>query len=140
MHDIVKAGLVKRRAELSGEIEATHERLRKMVADLEAPDATILQFDPSYRVESIRPKAFRPPKDWSNRGEMTRICLSVLRQAAEPLTTREVAMQLLIERALDKSDVQLLRTMTKRVGVALRSSATRASCDPTKGRGSTSYG
>ena len=73
MHDIVKAGLVKRRAELSGEIEATHERLRKMVADLEALDATILQFDPSYQVESIRPKGFRPPKDWSNQGEMTRI-------------------------------------------------------------------
>ena len=71
-------------------------------------------------MESIRLKGFRPPKDWSNRGEMTRICLSVLRQAAEPLTTREIAMQLLVERALDKSDVRLLRLMTKRVGVALR--------------------
>ena len=27
----------------------------------------------------------RPPKDWSNRGQMTRIVLSILRQAAEPL-------------------------------------------------------
>jgi hypothetical protein len=44
----------------------------------------------------------------------------VLRQAAEPLTTRDIALQLLIERALDKSDQRLLRLMTKRVGVALR--------------------
>lgn len=51
---------------------------------------------------------------------MTRLCLSILRQAAEPLTTRDIALQLLVERALDKNDQRLLRLMTKRVGVALR--------------------
>ena len=115
--------LVKHRAHLAGEIEQTHERLRSLVVDLENLDATILQFKPDYRVEAIRPKAFRPPKDWANRGQMTRIILSILRQAAEPLTTRDIALQLLVElveRALDKSDQRLLRLMTKRVGVALR--------------------
>ena len=112
--------LVKRRANLAGEIEQTHERLRSLVMDLENLDATILQFKPDYQVEAIRPKAFRPPKDWANRGQMTRIILSILRQAAEPLTTRDIALQLLVERALDKHDQRLLRLMTKRVGVALR--------------------
>ncbi|HEY5379310.1 MAG TPA: hypothetical protein VIJ78_07205, partial [Pseudolabrys sp.] len=65
-------------------------------------------------------KAFRPPKDWSNRGQMTRIVLSILRQAVEPLTSRDVALELLVERALDKNDQRLLRLMTKRVAVALR--------------------
>jgi hypothetical protein len=51
---------------------------------------------------------------------MTRIVLSILRQAAEPLTTRDIALELLVSRALDKSDQRLLRLMTKRVGVALR--------------------
>ncbi len=97
-----------------------HETLRKLVADLENLDATILQFDPAFKVESIKAKGFRPPADWSNRGQMSRIILSILRQAAEPLTTRDIAVQLLIERALDKSDQRLLRLMTKRVGVALR--------------------
>lgn len=120
MTSIVLHGLIKRRVELTGEIEDTHAKLRKMIADLESLDATILQFDPGFHVEAIRPKAFRPPKDWANRGEMTRICLSILRQAAEPLTTRDIALQLLVERALDKSDQRLLRLMTKRVGVALR--------------------
>jgi hypothetical protein len=91
-----------------------------MVLDLENIDATIVQFDPDFKVETIQPKAFRPPKDWSNRGQMSRIILSILRQASEPLTTRDIALQLLIERALDKSDLRLLRLMTKRVGVALR--------------------
>jgi hypothetical protein len=120
MTDYVLTGLVKKRAEISGEIERTHDRLRQLLADLEHLDATIIQFDPGYQVEAIKPKAFRPPKDWANRGQMTRIVLSILRQAAEPLTTRDIALELLVSRALDKDDQRLLRLMTKRVGVALR--------------------
>jgi hypothetical protein len=96
----VVSGLVKRRAELAGDIEKAHESLRRMVADLENLDATILQFEPDFKVETIKPKAFRPPKDWANRGEMTRIVLSILRQSTEPLTARDIAYQLLAERAL----------------------------------------
>jgi hypothetical protein len=120
MNAFVVSGLIKRRAELAGDIEKAHESLRRMVLDLENLDATILQFEPDFRVEAIKPKAFRPPKDWSNRGEMTRICLSILRLASEPLTSRDIALQLLTERALNREDQKLLRLMTKRVGVALR--------------------
>jgi hypothetical protein len=70
MNAFVVSALVKRRAELAGEIERTREALRKMVLDLENLDARILQFEPDFKVETIKPKAFRPPKDWSNRGQM----------------------------------------------------------------------
>lgn len=120
MTDYVLTGLVKRRAELSGQIEATHADLRKMVVALEHLDETIRQFDPNHNVEGIRPKAFRPPRDWAQRGQMTRLVLSILRQAAEPMSSRDVALELLVSRALDKSDQRLLRIMGKRVGVALR--------------------
>ena len=92
----VISALVKHRANLAGEIERTHEHLRELVIDLENLDATILQFKPDFQVEAVKPKAFRPLKDWSRRGEMTRIILSILRQAAEPLTTRDIALQLLV--------------------------------------------
>ena len=120
MNEFVLSGLVKRRAQLAGDIEKAHEALRRMVLNLENLDATILQFEPDFKVEAIKPKAFRPPKDWSNRGQMSRIILSILRQAAEPLTSRDIALELLVERALDKDDQRLLRIMTKRVSVALR--------------------
>lgn len=135
MNSFVIAGLVKRRAELAGDIEKGHEALRKLILDLENLDATILQFDPNYRVESIKPKGFRPPKDWANRGEMSRIVLSILRQAAEPLTSRDIAVQLMAERALNKSDVKLLRLMTKRVGVALRIQRDRETVESNQGPG-----
>jgi hypothetical protein len=120
MTDYVLTGLVKRRAELAGEIEATHDRLRRMIEDLEKLDSVILQFDPSHQVEAIKPKAFHPPADWSHRGDMTKTVLSILRQAAEPLTSRDIALEHLVTRALDKDDQKLLALMTKRVGVTLR--------------------
>jgi hypothetical protein len=43
-----------------------------------------------------------------------------MRQAAEPLTSRDIALELLVTRALDKDDQKLLALMTKRVGVTLR--------------------
>jgi hypothetical protein len=118
MTDYVLTGLVKRRAELAGEIEATHDRLRKMIEELEKLDSVILQFNPSHQVESIKPKAFRPPSDWSHRGEMTKAVLSILPLAAEPLMSRDIALELLVTRALDKDDQKLLALMT--VGVTLR--------------------
>jgi hypothetical protein len=50
---------------------------------------------------------------------MTRMVLDILRQAAEPMTTRDIAFQLMVERALDNNDRRLLNLMAKRVGVAL---------------------
>ena len=51
---------------------------------------------------------------------MSRVVLSILRQASEPMSSRDIALEMLITRALDKSDQKLMRLMTKRVGVALR--------------------
>ncbi len=116
----VITALTKKRSELSGDIESTQVQLRQMILDLEKLDATLLMFDPEYDIPSIKPKAFRPPDDWSRRGEMTRLCSGILRQATEPLTSRDVAVQLIAERALDKDDPRLVRLMTKRCGVALR--------------------
>jgi len=116
----VVAGLIRKRAELAGKIEATYEELRQMVADLETTDAALAIFDPDFKAETIRPRAFRPPSDWSNRGEMSRMVLSILRQAVEPLTSRDVALEMLVTRALDPKDERLLRLMVKRVGIALR--------------------
>jgi hypothetical protein len=120
MDTFVISGLVRKRADLAGEIERAQSDLQRMIRDLESLDATIRLFDGDYQVEAIKPKTFRPPDDWAKRGQMTRIILDVLRQATEPLTTRDIAFQLMQERALDTGDVKMLRLMTKRCGVALR--------------------
>lgn len=115
----VIAALSRKRAELSGNIERMQRELTDAISALEKLDATLLLFDPSYEIASIKPKAFRPPEDWSKRGEMTRIILGIMRKATEPLTSSDIAAQLIVERALERMD-KLKRLMTKRVGVALR--------------------
>lgn len=120
MTDYVVTGLVKRRAEIAGQIEALHEQLKKLLADLETIDSALAVFDPSIACEQIKPKALRPPSDWANYGQMTRVVLNILRGSKEPLTTRDIALQMLVERALNKDDQRLLNRMTKRVGIALR--------------------
>jgi hypothetical protein len=57
MNAFVASGLIKRRVELAGDTEEANEALRCMVQDLENLDATILQFEPDFRVEAIKPKA-----------------------------------------------------------------------------------
>jgi hypothetical protein len=51
---------------------------------------------------------------------MTRTVLSILRQAVEPMTTRDVALEMLVTSALNTEDQRLLALMVKRMGVALR--------------------
>src|SRR5579872_107613 len=116
----VISALVTRRAELTGEIEHSQRHTRKLLEDLEHLDATIRQFDPDYKLEYIKPKGFRPPSDWANRGEMSRAILSMLRQATEPMTTKDVALAVMKRRGLNTADNKLVRKMTKRAGVALR--------------------
>src|SRR5579872_5996715 len=87
MTDYLVNGLVKRRAEIAGKIEAAHEQLKKLLADLEAIDNALAVIDPSIACEQIKPKALRPPSDWANYGQMTRIVLNILRSSSEPLTT-----------------------------------------------------
>jgi len=46
--------------------------------------------------------------------------MSILRQAVEPMTTRDIALETLVNRALNTEDQKLLSLKVKRVGVALR--------------------
>lgn len=135
MTDYMITGLVKKRGELAGEIRSTSDHLAKLVRDLEAVDAALAVVAPDLEVESIRPKMFRPPSDWANRGQMSRLVLHILRQAREPLTTKEIAAQMLLERALDVNDQKLLNLMVRRVGSALRHQRDKGNAVSTDGPG-----
>ena len=51
---------------------------------------------------------------------MSRMVLLILCQARETLTTKEIVAQMLLEWALDVTDVKLLTLMVRRVGSAPR--------------------
>jgi len=86
------------------ETGSTHEHLEKLVKDGGAIDAALAVVASDMEVEAIRPRMFRPPEDWASRGQMSRLVLTIIRQSHDPLTTREIAAQMILERALDAND------------------------------------
>jgi hypothetical protein len=119
MNQHVLSGLIAKRAELAGRIEAAQSELRRLVIDLDSLDATIRLFAPEIDLDEVRPKPL-PARNQAFRGEMSRTVLNSLRQAAKPLPSREIALRFMTARGLATADTMLLRVVTKRVGACLR--------------------
>jgi hypothetical protein len=117
----VVTALRTKRAELAGEIAATEQRVRELRRDLEHIDASLTLFAPDEMPELIRPKEYRPKSDWAGYGENARRILDILRRAnGEPLTTRDIAVQIMSERGLDMERPKFAREMTRRISYTLR--------------------
>ncbi len=134
MTDYVLAGLTKRRAELSGEADKLHVRLAQIGTDLGHLDAVIRQFDPNYDLASIRPKRSRGP-DVARPGEMSRFVLSVLREAAEPMLTTDIAARFMAQRGMDGQDRKLAERIMKRIVSTLRHQGTKGTVRSQPGPG-----
>ena len=119
MNDQTIAFLVKRRAELTGELNTLNERIQQVHADLASLDSVIHQLDPDYPLGTIRPKYRRAPTV-AEHGSLSRAVLDHLRRAGEPLHSNEIAKRIMVERGLRDGDRALARAMGKRVGMALR--------------------
>jgi hypothetical protein len=99
----VVSGLVAKRAELAGQVAHAEAELRKLRSALEHLDATIVLFNPSIKPADIRGR--RVPHRPAILPELARHVLDLMRIASEPLTTREMALRLLKEHGLDKTDL-----------------------------------
>jgi hypothetical protein len=115
----VLSGLIRKRAELSGQFEHTQNLLRTLVIDLDNIDAAILIFDPDIKLDEIRPRPL-PPRHPAFKGEVSRAVFSALRNSNVPMTAPELAQHLMAERGLDTSNKKLVRLMGKRVAACLR--------------------
>lgn len=119
MTDYMVTGLVKRRAEIAGEIKDIQAQLGQCVRDLETLDATLKIVAPELDIPAIAPKMFKPPEHWSKRGEMSRVILDILRVARTSLTSRDIAAQMIVQRGM-VSTPKLVNLMSKRCATSLR--------------------
>lgn len=134
MTDYMVEGLIKRRAALAGEMKATQERMSQMARDLETLDGALRIVAPELDLPSIAPKMVKPPEDWSKRGEMSRQVLTMLRLSKKPLTAREMAAQMIVDRGMTATPA-LVNLMTRRVAGCLRDRRERGLVEnaPTRG-------
>jgi hypothetical protein len=93
-----------KRSDLAGLVRGLEQKLGEHRTALTHLDATLRLFDPEIRPEEIRPRQPRTRSVWFRPGECLRLIYDVLRDAPQPLTTREIAERVIGMKGLPNSD------------------------------------
>ena len=107
----VISALVKKRAELRGDIIHYKQLIATLDKDLQTIDATIKIFDVDYDISSIKP-VIKSRNRFFNNGEAKVLVLEVLRNSNLPLSTDKISDIIAVNRDLsfenktDKSNFQ----------------------------------
>ena len=107
------AGLIEKHREVAGKIDAARKTLDALVFDLQALEHSIRLFDPDAQLGRAKPL---PSPHAAFKGEMRRDVMAALRAAQEPLTSLQIAEQIVAARKLDASMTVAIR---KRIGACL---------------------
>ncbi len=83
-----------KRSELAGLVRGLEQELSEHRAALLHLDATMRLFDPKIRPEEIGLRQRRRCNAWFRPGECLRLIYDVLRDAPQPMTTREVVARM----------------------------------------------
>jgi hypothetical protein len=100
----VISALSNKRAELAGLVSQLERQLAQQQANLAHLDATMRLFNPDIQPSRIRPKQPRARSVWFRPGECLRLIYDELREAAQPMTTRQLAERIIRVRALPMAD------------------------------------
>jgi hypothetical protein len=111
-----------KRAELDGTLRQLEQQLVQQRANLSHLDATMRLFDPDIRPKDIETKQPRTRNAWFRPGECLRLIYDELREATQPVTTRELAERIMLVKAIPAVDDQ----RRERIQKTLLSSLNRA--------------
>src|SRR4051794_7716800 len=117
-YDLTLSGLLRKRAEMAGQVEAMQAKLGALIADLTHVDATIRVFRPDIDLADL-PERLAPAPFTGFRGEIQRFLLDELRKANEPLSTFDLAERVMRKRGLDPADRVVFTLIARRTGYGL---------------------
>ena len=100
----VIGALRNKRAELAGILRQLEQQLAGHRANLAHLDATMRLFDPNVSTKDIRPRQVRSRNIWFRQGECPRLIYDELREATQPVTTRELAERIMRVKAIPAAD------------------------------------
>ncbi|MCB1478115.1 MAG: hypothetical protein KDJ62_04425 [Rhodobiaceae bacterium] len=112
------SGLLTKRADLFNEAETIRDRLAEIRNDIDAIDRTLTVLDYDGDLDAQMPRQKR--QVLFGRGELTRQVLSILRTSRTPLTSRQIAQEIVSMSGMDARDRKTVSDLTKRVGKACR--------------------
>jgi hypothetical protein len=100
----VISALSNKRAELAGIVSQLERQLGQQQANLAHLDATMRLFDPDIQPNQIRPRQQRAHSVWFRPGECLRLIYDELRDAVQPMTTRQLAERITRVKAMTMDD------------------------------------
>ena len=93
-----------KRTELTGMVVQMERQLAQRRMDLMHLDATMQLFDPAIRPGEVHPRQERARSIWFGGDECLRLIYDELREAPEPLTTRDLAERIMRVKAMAVAD------------------------------------
>lgn len=111
-------GLLTKRADLFGEAERIRDRLAEIKNDIAAVDRTLDVLGYKGDLDAAMPRQKR--EVIFGRGELSKAIYGELRHADGPLSSRDIAREIITMRGEDARDRRYLTELTKRVSKALR--------------------
>jgi len=111
-------GLLAKRADLFNEAERIRDRLAEIKNDIGAIDRTLGVLGYEGDLDAAMPRQKR--EVIFGKGELTKAIYGELRHAAGPLTSRDIAREIVTMQGNDARDRKYLSDLTKRVSKALR--------------------
>lgn len=112
------SGLLTKRADLLGEAESIRERLAEIRNDIDAVDRALRVVGYAGDLDAMMPRQKRHVV--FGRGELTRQVLAIMRREGKPLTSRQIAQEIVSDSGMDARDRRFVAELTKRVGKACR--------------------
>lgn len=112
------SGLLTKRADLFNEAERLRDRLAEIRNDIGAVDRTLGVLGYTGDLDAAMPRQKR--EVIFGRGELSKAIYEELRNATRPLSSRDIAREIVAMRGEDARDRKYLADLTKRVSKALR--------------------
>ena len=130
----VLSGLIRKRQEVVAEMDAAQSRVRQLILDIDALDATLRLFQPGIDLDVVKVRP-TPRRHEAHRGDTSRLVASLLREAGEALSHREITVRVMQARGLNLADRALCQTLRDRVGASLRGMRQRGRLVSGEGKG-----
>lgn len=118
-YDHTISGLLAKRAELFNEAERIRDRLAEIKNDIGAVDRVLGTLGYTGDLDAAMPRQKR--EVIFGRGELSKAIMGELRHATEPVSSRDIAREIVTMQGNDARDRKYLSELTKRVSKALRS-------------------
>lgn len=121
----VLSALFDKYAEILGQLKQAERQANSHSQSLAHIEAVIRLYSPEWTADGVKARKPHKPPRWPNRGAGMRTALSILRDAPEPLTTRQIVLMVLDKLNMPEPDYDDLKLICSSFNSALRNKAAR---------------